>query len=63
MKRCAVVNQNGSILNIMLSDPQDIPPDGCKLIPLKDDSLVDRDWKYYATNKKFSSIRTEKPEF
>lgn len=60
MKRCAVVNQNGSILNIVLSDPQDIPPDGCKLIPLKDDSLVDRYWKYNSTTKEFLSHAREK---
>jgi len=34
MANCAVVDQNNIVVNIIVADVGDVPPEGCSLIPL-----------------------------
>lgn len=34
MANCAVVDSNNIVVNIIVADVSDIPPEGCSLIPL-----------------------------
>jgi len=34
MSNCAVVNADGVVVNIIVAEPTDIPPEGCTLVLL-----------------------------
>ncbi len=46
--KCAVVDQNGAVVNVIIADPTDRAPLNCILVATPDDSIaeVDTRWTY-----------------
>jgi len=34
MSNCAVIDANSVVLNIIVAEPTDVPPEGCMLVPI-----------------------------
>jgi hypothetical protein len=34
MADCAVIDANNNMINFIVADPSDLPPDGCKLVEI-----------------------------
>lgn len=55
MSRCAVVQySDNTVVNIIVAEPSDTPPDGCFLVAIGDNEFVDIGWVYNASTGKFS---------
>lgn len=55
MSRCAVVQYSDNVVvNIILADPTDTPPDGCFLVAVSDDQFLDIGWIYDPETGTFS---------
>lgn len=44
--RCAVIDANGIIVNIIMAEPTDPAPDGCSLIGIEDGVFCDIGWSW-----------------
>jgi hypothetical protein len=49
--RCAVVQiSDGLVVNIIMADPSDVPPENCQLIEILPDQMCDIGWYYNGTD-------------
>lgn len=47
MSRCAVIqNSDNLVVNIIIANPEDLPPLGCFLVDIDDKPYVDIGWFY-----------------
>lgn len=51
--KCAVVDQEGNVTNIIVADPRVDSVEGASLIPVGDNEPVDTRWKYDEANGYF----------
>jgi hypothetical protein len=49
MRMAVVQLSNGEVINVIIAEPIDPPPDGCELIGLPDDSTVSIGWYWDGT--------------
>lgn len=62
--RCALVNENGDVTNIIVADHNTDPaPAGFFLVPIKESSRVDTAWTYDASNKVFVCTLIEPADY
>lgn len=47
--RCAVVDETGLVVNVIICLPSDLPPDGCTLIEVMNDQRCAPNYKWDGT--------------
>jgi len=44
--RCAVIDTDGLVVNIIMAEPTDLAPVGCSLVGIEDDVFCDIAWSW-----------------
>lgn len=50
MSRCAVIDTNNKVINLIVAEPSDIPPQGCILVEAPTNLFVDMGYTWNGTN-------------